>query len=111
VRFTVLQYAADGLLNIEFDNSALFERGRADFSQDMAPYLQSSLNLLRQRVGKPIRVVLYAAPGSVPSPQSRLEKLKSFYMEGLALEKDAISFSVQPPGARGDVTHVMAMDK
>ncbi len=108
VRYTAMQYIQDGLLHIEFDNTRLFERGRSDFSPDTLPYLAASLNVLRQHVGKPIRVILFAAPGNSPLPARRLETLKSFYKEALAIEDDMISFDVQPMRDRGDVTELLA---
>ncbi len=108
VQFAALQYIQDGILHLEFDNSRLFERGRAGFADDMRPYLAAALNLLRQHEGKPIRVVVHAEPGSPLPTQKRLDNLKGYFMEGLALEGDMISFTVQPGKERGDVTEIMA---
>jgi flagellar motor protein MotB len=110
VQFAALQYIQDGLLHIEFDNNRLFERGRAGFSQDMQPYLAAALNLLRQHEGKPIRVVIHAQPGGNLPTQKRLDNLKAYFVDGLALEPDMISFVVQPGKDRGDVTEIMAMN-
>jgi hypothetical protein len=111
VHFAALQYIQDGVHHLEFDNNRLFERGRAGFAQDMTAYLFASLNVLRQRLGKPIRVVVYAAPGGKLPTQKRLDNLKTFYKEGLVPEADSISFAVLPMTDRGDVTEITTQDK
>jgi hypothetical protein len=111
VQFAVFQYLQDGRLHIEFDNNRLFERGRPGFSSDMVPYLAATLNILRQRVGKPMQVTIHAPAGTSAPVQQRLENLKAFYVDGLALEKDMITFAVQPAKDRGDITEILASEQ
>lgn len=112
VRFSALQYVQDGVFHIEFDNSRLFERGRPDLTPDMAALLTASVDSLRRRAGRPIRVVVFSSPGApAPLVQKRLDVLKVFFKNALVVEDDMISFAVSPPADRGDVTEITTAEK
>jgi hypothetical protein len=111
VRFSAMQYIQSGVFRIEFDNASLFERGRAALSSDMTALLQASEDVLRLRAGRPIRVVLFSVPGGAALAQKRLDALKAFYKEGLALEDDMITFVIEPVKDRGEVTEISVKDQ
>jgi len=112
VRFSALQYVQDGVFHIEFDNSRLFDRGRPDLAPDMESLLAASVDSLRRRSGRPVRVVVSSSPGApAPLVQKRLDILKTYFKNALVIEDEMISFAVRPPADRGDVTEITTGEK
>lgn len=107
----VVQYEQDGLLHVEFNNERLYERGSADFSPEMELLIRAALDVLRIRVGTPLRIIVYETTASSALAKKRLDKWKNFVQDKLMVSGDDITLLTMPPGDRGLVTSLMMMEK
>lgn len=111
IQMDAIQYEQDGLLRVEYGNNRLYEARAADFSPEMEPFLLSTLDLMRLRVGKPFRVTLYDDPGTAPLTQKRLEAWKTFLLDKLMINSDDITILSMPTGNRGKITSITMLAK
>jgi hypothetical protein len=111
VQMDALQYAQDGLRHVEFSNERLYERGRAEFTEDMYPLLEAAVDLMKRRAGTPFRVIVYADPDAAALPQKRLETWKEFLRRRLVIDDDDMTLVTMAPKERGRVTAVMMLEE
>jgi hypothetical protein len=111
VQMDAIQYPQDGLLHLEFNNDRLYERDAADFSREMEAMLQASLELMRQRAGTPLRVIVYDNPAANALTQKRLDRWKKLLLSELLISPDDLTLATLSPKDRGRVTAVMMLEK
>jgi hypothetical protein len=112
VQMDALQYEQDGLLHIEISNDRLYERGSAAFADEIKPVLDGMLDVVRLRVGTPLRVVIYETPAGGPSlAQQRTKTWKDYLVDKLMITPDDVTVATAPDGERGGVTSVMMLAK
>jgi flagellar motor protein MotB len=111
VQIDVIEYEQGDLLNVEFNNDRLYERGQAVFAPDMAAVLEGMLNLLRARHGTPIRLIVYDTATRQSLAGQRIEIWKKYLQEQLLIPADDITTLASPVKDRGIVTTISMQRK
>lgn len=107
IQLDVLQFDQSGVRHVEFRNEVLFQRDSSDFAREAAPLVRSLLNIMRENMGSPYRLVVHEEEGGHSLAEKRGEKLKRFLEDALVLDADQFVLTVEPVGPRGLVTEFL----
>jgi hypothetical protein len=107
IKLDVLQFDQGLVRHVEFRSHLMFQRDSSEMALEGMSFVRAVLNVMRENLGSPYRIVVHEDEGGRSLAEKRMEKLRRFMEDVMVLGSEHFIFSVQPAGERGPVTEFL----